>query len=49
VDGRQYAQPEDVQAVLPSVAEHRLRGSIEDQSRVHSLTTRLLQAVDVLA
>lgn len=48
VDGRNYTRPEDVQAVLPSVAEHRLRGSIEDQDRVHSLTTRLMQAVDVL-
>jgi MoxR-like ATPase len=48
IDGRQFSQPEDVQAVLPSVAEHRLRGGIEDQGRVHSLTAKLLQAVDVL-
>jgi MoxR-like ATPase len=48
IDGRQFTQPEDVQAVLPSVAEHRLRGGIEDQGRVHSLTAKLLQAVDVL-
>jgi len=48
VDGRDHTRPEDVQAVLPSVAEHRLRGSIEDQGRVHSLTQRLLQEVDVI-
>lgn len=48
IEGRNYAIPEDVQAVLPSVAEHRLRGSIEDQSRMHSLTSQLLTAVDVI-
>lgn len=48
IEGRDFVAPEDVQAVLPSVAEHRLRGSIEDQGRVHSLTTRLMQAVDVI-
>jgi MoxR-like ATPase len=48
IEGRTYTTPEDVQAVLPSVAEHRLRGSIEDQSRMHSLTSQLLNAVDVL-
>ena len=26
MDGRDYAIPEDVQAVLPGVAGHRLRG-----------------------
>lgn len=48
IEGRNYAIPEDVQAVLPSVAEHRLRGSIEDQNRMRSLTSQLLNAVDVL-
>jgi MoxR-like ATPase len=48
IEGRNYAIPEDIQAVLPSVAEHRLRGSIEDQSRMHSLTSQLLNAVDVI-
>ncbi len=48
IEGRNYAIPEDVQAVLPSVAEHRLRGSIEDQSRMHSLTSQLLNAIDVI-
>lgn len=48
IEGRSYAIPEDVQTVLPAVAEHRLRGSIEDQSRMHSLTSQLLNAVDVI-
>ncbi|HEX5277503.1 MAG TPA: MoxR family ATPase [Fluviicoccus sp.] len=48
IEGRQFTQPEDIQAVLPAVAEHRLRGGIEDQGRVHSLTAKLMQAVDVL-
>jgi MoxR-like ATPase len=48
IEGRNYTIPEDIQAVLPSVAEHRLRGSIEDQSRMHSLTSQLLNAVDVI-
>ncbi|MCB1658201.1 MAG: MoxR family ATPase [Pseudomonadales bacterium] len=48
IEGRNYAIPEDVQAVLPSVAEHRLRGSIEDQSRMHSLTSQLLNVIDVI-
>lgn len=49
LDLRDYVMPEDVQAVLPAVAEHRLRGGLEDQGRAHSLTARLLAAVDVLA
>lgn len=48
VAGREYLLPEDVQAVLPSVAEHRLRGGMEDHGRTHSLTTQLLKAVDVI-
>lgn len=48
VSGRDHLLPEDIQAVLPSVAEHRLRGGIEDQGRAHSLTTQLLKAVDVI-
>jgi len=45
---RDHLLPEDVQAVLPSVAEHRLRGGLEDHGRTHSLTTQLLKAVDVI-
>lgn len=48
IEGRNYAIPEDVQAVLPAVAEHRLRGGMEDQQKIHSLTTQLLNAVDVI-
>lgn len=48
VAGRDHVQPEDVQAVLPSVAEHRLRGGMEDHGRTHSLTSQLLKAVDVI-
>jgi len=48
LDGRKFVMPEDVQAVLAPVAEHRLRGSVEHQGRVHSLTAKLLSAVDIL-
>lgn len=48
IEGRNYAIPEDVQAVLPSVAEHRLRGGMEDQHKMHSLTSQLLNAVNVI-
>lgn len=48
VSGRDHLLPEDVQAVLPSVAEHRLRGGLEDHGRTHSLTSQLLKAVDVI-
>lgn len=48
LSGRDHLLPDDVQAVLPSVAEHRLRGGIEDQGRTHSLATQLLKAVDVI-
>lgn len=46
MDGRDYVIPEDVQQVLPSVAEHRLRGS---HGSSHSdLSRQLIEAVDVL-
>lgn len=48
VAGRDHLIPEDVQAVLPAVAEHRLRGGLEDHGRTHSLTAQLLKAVDVI-
>jgi MoxR-like ATPase len=48
VAGREHLLPEDVQVVLPAVAEHRLRGGMEDHGRTHSLTTQLLKAVDVI-
>ncbi len=46
---RDFVMPEDIQVVLPAVAEHRLRGGLEDQGRAHSLTAKLLAAVDILA
>jgi MoxR-like ATPase len=49
LDGRKFVMPEDVQIVLAPVAEHRLRGSVEHQGRAHSLTSKLLSAVDILA
>lgn len=46
MEGRDYALPEDVQAVLPGVAGHRLRStSSTDSSR--GLVTELLQSVPV--
>lgn len=49
VDGRQHVVPEDVQQVLPSVAEHRLRGSADHTGHEgSSLVQRLLTEVDVV-
>ena len=46
MEGRDYAMPEDVQAVLPGVAGHRLHStSSNDSSR--SFVTELLQSVAV--
>lgn len=49
VDGRDYVIPEDVQAVLPAVAEHRLRAELADVSGTSNLSEKLLEAVDPLA
>lgn len=47
--GRRHALPEDVQAVLGPVAEHRLRGSAETGAREgETLARRLLAHVDVI-
>ncbi|MBV1880519.1 MAG: MoxR family ATPase [Pseudomonadales bacterium] len=49
VDGREHVVPEDVQKVLPSVAEHRLRGSADHTGHEGSgLVQRLLSEVDVV-
>lgn len=49
IQGRQYVIPEDVQAVLPSVAAHRLRGSGEFAGQDSSLLLqRVLNSVDIL-
>ncbi len=46
---RRHVLPEDVQAVLPAVAEHRLRAAFAPAGVTTSLSRRLLAAVDVLA
>ncbi|MEH6626050.1 MAG: MoxR family ATPase [Motiliproteus sp.] len=49
MEGRDYVIPEDVQTVLPCVAEHRLRGGAgHSLHRGLSLTRQLIDAVDVL-
>ena len=47
VEGRTYVLPEDVQAVLPSVCEHRLRGG--SYGSASSLSEQLLRSVNPLA
>lgn len=50
LDGRDYVIPEDIQAVLPSVVEHRLRESADHAGHGGgALARRLLEAVDVVA
>ncbi|GAA0858247.1 MoxR family ATPase [Aliiglaciecola litoralis] len=49
VHGRDYVVPEDIQAILPAVAEHRMRSSMADFNGQTSLSTRLLEAIDPLA
>ena len=49
IHDRNYVVPEDVQAVLPSVVEHRLRESSDFTDHVGSaLAQRLLANVDVV-
>lgn len=48
MEGRQHAVPEDVQAVLPAVVEHRLRAATDAEGRTGTaLAQRLLNEVDV--
>jgi len=47
IEGRDYVLPEDVQAVLPSVCEHRLRGGNHGHSQ--GLSEQLLHSVNPLA
>ena len=47
IEGRDYVLPEDVQAVLPAVCEHRLRDSNHGQSQ--GLSEQLLHSVNPLA
>nr|WP_255771418.1 AAA family ATPase [Microbulbifer guangxiensis] len=46
IDGRSHLLPEDIQAVLPSVAGHRLHSESGDGSQ---LVERLMHQVDVIA
>lgn len=48
MEGRQHAIPEDVQAVLPAIVEHRLRSGSDGGGRSGTaLAQRLLSEVDV--
>jgi MoxR-like ATPase len=49
VHARDYVIPEDIQAILPSVAEHRMRSQMTDFYGQTSLSARLLEAIDPLA
>jgi len=46
IDGRDYVLPDDIQAVLPCVTEHRLRGG--DQRGGHALSEQLLHSINPL-
>ncbi|GGO74389.1 AAA family ATPase [Bowmanella pacifica] len=48
-DDRDYLIPEDIQAVLPAVAEHRLRSSQADGLGAASLSHKLMECVDTMA
>ncbi len=47
MEGREHVVPEDVQAVLPSVAAHRLRGTGDHSADGRALVEHLLARVDV--
>ena len=49
LEGRDYVIPEDVQAILPAVAEHRLREAAGASAGGQALAYKLLTAVDVVA
>ncbi|GGD75711.1 AAA family ATPase [Lacimicrobium alkaliphilum] len=49
VNNRDYLIPEDVQTVLPAVAEHRLRSALAEHPAQTSLSQWLLEQVDPLA
>ena len=48
MEDRSYVVPEDVQAVLPSVAEHRLREAADFSDHGGTIARRLLANVDVI-
>ncbi len=47
MEGRSHVVPEDVQAVLPAVVSHRLRGAGEQAGDGRALAERMLTRVDV--
>ena len=49
INNRDYVIPEDVQAILPAVAEHRLRSNSSDINSQGSLSQVLVESVDALA
>lgn len=49
LSSRDYVIPEDVQAILPSVAEHRLRSGFSSASTADNLSNKLMESVDTLA
>ncbi|MGJ8681403.1 AAA family ATPase [Paraglaciecola sp.] len=49
LSNRDYLIPEDVQAILPAVAEHRLRSASSDFSLEGSLSQLLLESIDPIA
>lgn len=49
IHDRDYVVPEDVQAILPAVAEHRIRSSMSDIGNEFSLSKQLLEQIDPLA
>ena len=49
IDGRSHVIPEDIQAVLPAVAGHRLNASAEFNGDGASLINHLLTDVDVIS
>ena len=49
MSGRNHVVPEDIQAILPAVVEHRLRTSIDEDGRSGaSMVQRMLNEVDVI-
>ncbi|MCF2949697.1 AAA family ATPase [Paraglaciecola aquimarina] len=49
LSNRDYLIPEDIQAILPAVAEHRLRSASSDFSLTGSLSQLLLESIDPIA
>ena len=49
MEGRLHVEPEDVQAILPAVIEHRLRANVDgDGHSMGTVTEKILNEVDVI-